>query len=496
MRPGSFLLSTLLAGSVLAIGCKDKGDDTGQPGEDGGASDGGGAGHDPELTAPVITFDEQVPTVATVTWRTDSPGTSWVSFGLDAAEERSTPQATTPTTEHSVTVLGLAAGRPHSLIAYTELEDGRVVNSAVQTVAPHVAPAEVPTTQVSEIDETRWAGDGYILTSYLQANNSFIVIIDRRGNHVWYREAAANLTITTSAPGRDGASLVYAQYDRAQKEDEGGLIRQAITGGPYQSVTRTYTAHHAFAELPDSQMAWLGLDLYDHEVDDVTSYIALDAIYETAEGDSSEDGYQTDFLWHEHGVPQPTCEHFFADAYGTGARDWTHGNSLMYDEYDDAFYLMSKNVDTILKIDRATGVVIWTMGGLDSDFTIVGEESDWWSHAHMSYMGDGQFTLFDNRYHSDDGEMVSRASHYTFDEATMTVQRVWTYQDPNDNFIELLGDVRILPNGNYLVSWTSIGIINEITPDGDVVWSFGTQIGSAVGRVHYLADLYDLTDSY
>ncbi len=92
--------------------------------------------------------------------------------------------------------------------------------------------------------------------------------------------------------------------------------------------------------------------------------------------------------------------------------------------------------------------------------------------------------------------MVSRASHYTIDESNMTVKRVWSYQDPNDNFIELLGDVRILPNGNYLVSWTSIGLVNEITPDGQVVWEIGTAVGSAIGRVHYLPDLYDLTNSY
>lgn len=487
----------LVGGLALGIACKDKADDSGSPGDggaDGGGQDGGGS--DPGMGTPSIAFDEFIPNVATVTWTTDAPGRSWVSFGMSSPDERTTPQTTDLATSHAVTVLGLAAGRPQQLIAWTELEDGTVLQSGVQELTPAAAPSEIPSVTVSKTDESRWAGDGYILTSYMQSESSYVVILDRRGNHVWYRPAASDLTITTTAPGLDGTSLIYAQYDRAQAEDLGGIIRQDIRGGDYLSVTRSYTAHHAFAELPEGRMAWLGLDLYYHKTTEGTTYMALDGIYEAEEGDQSEDGYQTDFLWHEYDIPNPTCNHFFADAYGTGAYDWTHGNSLMYDEYEDVFYVMSKNVDTILKVDRTSGTVIWTMGGQDSDFEIDGPLSDWWSHAHMSYMGDGEFTLFDNRYHDDDGGMISRASHYTFDETEMTVKRVWSYQDPNANFIQLLGDVRILPNGNYLVSWTSIGLVNEITPGGEIVWQLGTGVGSAIGRVHYLADLYDLTNAY
>ena len=183
--------------------------------------------------------------------------------------------------------------------------------------------------------------------------------------------------------------------------------------------------------------------------------------------------------------------------------DWSHSNSLMYYEPDDAFLLVSKNLDAIIKVDRASGQQVWQLGGRYSDFTDVdgdtlpdgdwanvdGPNSTWWSHGHMSDWWDGGFVMFDNGYHHDPAQ--SRAVEYSYDEAAHTVKKVWEYWAPDLYFNPLLGDVRKMPNGNYMVSWANQGMLTEITPAQEVVWRASATLGAGTSRVHYIPDIYD-----
>ncbi len=495
-------LTGLLSLALLAApGCTDKGSETGTPASDSGTGGGdggsdGGTEVTPGMSALSLAFDDTIPTVATVTWTTDDPGTSWVTWGVATSDRRSTPHTSTSATDHSVVVIGLVPGEDNQLVAHTELSDGSVLDSPVEVVEMGPPPADVPSITISSADENLWAGDGYILTSLIQQDASYVVLFDRDGKPVWWVEAAEGLTITTPKAGKDGSSIMFAQYDRAQEVDVGGVVRQPIAGGAYASVTRTKNGHHDFEELPGDRIAWLSFEPYEVTDDRGTSLLDLDRVLETAEGNEDVDNYDVIFDYYEHGVPDKTCEHFVADGYTEGAYDWTHGNSLMYDEGQDALFLMNKNVDNIIKIDRPTKSVVWELGGRRSDFTMDGNALDWWSHAHMSWIQGDEFMVFDNRYHEGGTVGTSRASAYRFDEKTHTVQQTWTYVDPDGNFVQLLGDVRRLDNGNYLVCWTSMGKITEVTPDGQVVWELENGLGTALGRVRYLTDLYDTTQSW
>ena len=121
--------------------------------------------------------------------------------------------------------------------------------------------------------------------------------------------------------------------------------------------------------------------------------IAGDRILQAPEGAGEDEAVEA-FSYFDAHEPEVTCEHFFAEAYNTGALDWVHANSLMTDASEDAWFVMSKNMDALHKVDRATGEVLWQMGGADSDFTFEGQGG--WSHAHMSQIWDGGMMVFDN----------------------------------------------------------------------------------------------------
>jgi len=103
------------------------------------------------------------------------------------------------------------------------------------------------------------------------------------------------------------------------------------------------------------------------------------------------------------------------------------------------------------------------------------------------FWGDG-FLVFDNGYHHEPAH--SRVVEYAFDADAGIVEQVWEYWDPMGRFIPLLGDARRLPNGNTLTSWTQAGMLVELTPEGDEVWRIEADVGTMMGRVSYLEELY------
>jgi hypothetical protein len=53
-----------------------------------------------------------------------------------------------------------------------------------------------------------------------------------------------------------------------------------------------------------------------------------------------------------------------------------------------------------------------------------------------------------------------------------------------------LGQVIELQNGNVLMNWGGGGVLQEITPEGDVVWEVMTGSGTWFGQVRMFTDFY------
>lgn len=168
--------------------------------------------------------------------------------------------------------------------------------------------------------------------------------------------------------------------------------------------------------------------------------------------------------------------------------DYIHVNSIDIDD-DDNFLVSCRHTDEIIKVNRASGAVMWRLGGQKS----VGNQFVWqndiiegfrgFSHQHsVSRTSDGKILLFDNgnlkprRY--------SRVVAYDVDEVNMTVTRAWQWQPPNEIYASTMANVSQLPNGNYLVGYGSgsdVLIAHEFRPDGVIVMemkAFGPRVSS------------------
>ena len=429
----------------------------------------------------------QVPTVVTAEWTTPFPAKAWIEYGLDGQLDQVTPPSDSCDQTHEMSVLGLKAGREYSMRAVAQSSNGTIVYGRTQTISLEPPPEDLPQFNVSCPEFSADDPEGFILTSTLGVDNGWAVIVDRDGDPVWFHKADGALSITTTVVGRDQKSILHSQYDVQQRTDLGGTVRINLAD-PEPKLTATRLAHHDFVELPDDRIGWIQLELGEASIDGETVPIASDRIVEMDEGSSDAESVIFSFL-EDYEEPYPTCEHFYADAYGTGAFDWTHANSLMYDDEDDAYFLMSKNLDALFKIDRSSGSLVWQLGGDDTTLQRIGEGSDF-HHAHMSHRWDGGILVFDNGYHKSPAQ--SRVVEYAIDENLGTYEQVWEYPDPSGRFVQLLGDAQRLPDGNTLISWSTAGLITEVNSSGDVVWQAETELGFSTGRVSWLRDLYRL----
>jgi hypothetical protein len=126
------------------------------------------------------------------------------------------------------------------------------------------------------------------------------------------------------------------------------------------------------------------------------------------------------------------------------------------------------------------------MGGPYGEFTF-DDPASAFMHAHTSVVEDDRLVLMDNGNHR--VPPVSRVMVYTYDAEHRTVTAVRTIPEPEGSLIDSLGDVKGLPEGGLLVSWTTMGRIVAYDDQDVPLWTLGTELGFATGRSTWLASL-------
>jgi hypothetical protein len=160
----------------------------------------------------------------------------------------------------------------------------------------------------------------------------------------------------------------------------------------------------------------------------------------------------------------------------------THANSIQYHPEDDSYTVGELAHASFIKFGR-DGRVIWVLGGEKSDFG--GDGASWeGQHGHRLLAAD-RLLFFSN---GNAGSGVSSAVELKLDLDTWTATRVWQYE-PGPHCL-IYGDVERLERGNTLVTFSTLGLIHEVTPDGALVRELTWSVGGALGYVTRLASPY------
>jgi len=172
-----------------------------------------------------------------------------------------------------------------------------------------------------------------------------------------------------------------------------------------------------------------------------------------------------------------------------------YGTLNAFDIDDDGNILASfRNHSEIMKISRATGEVMWRMGGPRGEFTYVDEheENAPYYHARQHNIRrrpNGNITLFDNgEFHK---PPYSRAVEYSLDEENKVATLVSEWRYPNGNiFCATAGNAEPLPNGGWFIGFgvphPQFVIRNavEVHPDGSIALELSLPKGVLAYRVN------------
>jgi hypothetical protein len=156
--------------------------------------------------------------------------------------------------------------------------------------------------------------------------------------------------------------------------------------------------------------------------------------------------------------------------------DYFHANSVDLDD-DGGLIVSARNTSAVYKIDRATGEVLWTLGGDYSDFEMGSGTTFAWQHDARR-LPDGTLMLFDNSAIPEVAE-ESRAIVLELDEETMRATRVRQLTHPRKLLAPHQGNAQHLEGGHVLVGWGGVPRVTEYTEDGSIVFDAAIRVGDS-----------------
>ena len=178
-------------------------------------------------------------------------------------------------------------------------------------------------------------------------------------------------------------------------------------------------------------------------------------------------------LWSWRGsdhVPVTWCTHC---NWNSSLLDPYHHNAFQVLENGDIL-LSLRNMDAVVRIDKATGTLVWVLGGPFSDFSF-DASSEAFRHPHDAQLIEGNhLLLFDNG--SGKPSQVSRGVEYVLDLNEGVVSQIQEWIHPDGNYASSQGSIQRLDSGGTLISWGTAtsdefggGMITEYASNGDLL---------------------------
>jgi hypothetical protein len=336
-----------------------------------------------------------------------------------------------------------------------------------------------------------------------EARFGMLVAVDEDGEVVWYyksdvrisdfehRENGAILLLTVDhrlveidvlgneigswfAAGRPGGAIAVVPVDTTafhHEVDETGKGNLIVLGARRREIDNYYTSE-TDPNAPRKKQWVMGDEIIEFNRDGkiLWKWNAFDHL------DPFRIGYETFSGYYERaGFP--------------GTIDWTHGNSLFYDEKDDSVTVSLCYQSAVLKIDRKTGGIRWILGepggwpaALEKKLLKPVGELRWPWHQHgVTMAGRASVLVYDNGNYGArpftapvaPAKTNSRAVEYKVDEKKMTVQQVWESDGAGGDSVvsTAMGNPEWQPKtGNVLVVYGGLLPMTQLA-QADPTWT-------------------------
>lgn len=467
--------------SALTVGCfngKDTGPSTAGPDGDADAdadSDADGD-TDTDITLPVDTsgvfeveasISNAIGTVGIVEWSLDRAPLSAarIEFGLDTNYGVSAPVALSAVNFRTL-LLGLKPGCTYHFRIRAVVEDTLFLSDDY-TIETRGASTSLTRISVNTPMPEHQAG-GYTISSFFGGSGgngeTTVFILDRDGAYVWWYSFTALDVISRARMSADGNYMLAGTLN--VRDQGAGAIYQISMDGLRTAVINLPNRHHDFTVLPDGTIAYI-----EFETDGTGK---CDRIMERSPAGETRVVYaiRDDF-----------------SSLATG-EEWCHSNAIHYDVETDAYFLSVLHQNMIIKVNRTSGALEWTLGGELSDFA----GASWnRQHGHCK-LENGNIILFNNNINIGSFGAGSLVLELAVDESTHRAVEIWRYDGDADS--STLGDVQRLPNGNTLVTYSNSGLMHEVNGATQLVQSFAWASGGGLSYADRRMRLYGAPDHF
>ncbi len=421
---------------------------------------------------PVITRAEVLPhpdnaLMATVEIETDVPARVYLDIANAATGIQTVPSPTGLATEHTVPVLGLRAESRYEFIVEAVDEDGgRTVDTSLSLISGAL-PLDFPAIEVS-VPAPEQVASGITVFSIgrIEPDSNrpsrdwgIMVGLDADGEVVWYQDTLGFGDLRRL----DNGNFLYMEGSgKVVEMDPTGVI----AGEFLPADVGIDSMHHDIIRLPSGNYLTLSTELRtvagytDAEGNEVSYPVVGDVIVEfSPTGEIVQEVSMFDLIDPLRIIEPEFHLNFYDGIYGIeGTKDWTHGNAVVMHPDGDAYVIALRHQDWLLKIDRETGALLWSLGP-EGDFAFVGD-GGFAYHLHApEFQADGALLVYDNgngRPLEEGDRPHSRAVQFRLDEENFTVSQEWDYRIAEPYFTPNVGDADRLENGNVLVTQGSL----------------------------------------
>ena len=359
---------------------------------------------------------------------------------------------------------------------------------------------------VLEIDENQYQ-DGITLLDYESLN--FSAAIDKFGNPVWFSN-------------NDNFSL--NRILATQFLDNGNIVGFA-PGIGYEfnlnsdivfETTNEFDIHHSIHKTNRDTYFFIDAEIQAHpcpeecdaEHPDIISWLGDRFIEVDSSGNIIWEWSTFDFLSLDEYNPK-WVDIWMAqwDFGGNPTFDWTHSNSVYYDEELDIVFISIRNLSRVTAIDYNTKQILWNMGVPDFMETVYFDDSFDFSHQHsVQVTNDKNIIFFDNG--RDKIPELSRCVEISYNE-NLEAELIWEHILPPEMLTLSRGECDRLNNSNTLISAGRTGNVIEVNSNNETVWHLNVKENNVIPVTVYRSErienlypnvfsfkIYDLFGSY
>ena len=341
-----------------------------------------------------------------------------------------------------------------------------------------------------------WGGTAGVAPEDLA--HGYIAAVDDDGYVVWYLRSALGVLDAHTVPNGD-VMFTYDELAMREVDVLGRLVREldghiALDVAPetLDGVPRTTangvrvdadSVHHDAQLLPNGDVLFLSTEMHPltgpskcgESTAESTYNVIADVVVE-ADADTGKVVQKWPLLDVFDPFERPGNElcnlgpkiappnYFYL---GTDSlRDWTHANSVFFDEADNALVVSSRHLSSIYAVryhadsEGPAGELLWELGA-QGTLKLDGEPTSY-QHAAEVLPGNRILAYDNGNFHPDapssggGAPPYSRAVIYQLDPDAGTARQTWQYithnADGTPAFTAFLGDADLLENGNILIT--------------------------------------------